>query len=90
MLSSSSAPVCCSVLRVLSFVCVQVLRVFCQGGVCEPPADYSGACGSMSFKGLGQSQLEDAVLKCRLVPSVDCVVPFVSVAVLTAAVCVVG
>jgi len=36
-----------------------------QGSTCAPPAGYSGPCGSMSFKGLGQSQLEDAVLKCR-------------------------
>jgi len=37
-----------------------------SGGACEPPADYSGPCGSMSFSSLGQSQLEDAVLKCSV------------------------
>ena len=36
-----------------------------QGDTCAPPASYGGACSSMSFKGLGQSELEAAVLKCR-------------------------
>lgn len=36
-----------------------------QGTSCEPPASYAGPCGSMSFKALAQSQLEDAILKCR-------------------------
>ena len=44
---------------------VACLSLLVQGGACEPPSDYSGPCGSMSFKSLGQSQLEDAVLKCR-------------------------
>lgn len=45
-------------------VCLCALLCF-QGGACDPPIDYEGVCGSMDFKRLGKSQLEDVVLKCR-------------------------
>ena len=54
------------------FLCARLANLFdalatchAQGDTCAPPASYGGACGSMSFKGLGQSELEAAVLKCR-------------------------
>merc|ERR1712232_30159 len=37
-----------------------------SGVTCDPPASYTGPCGAMSFKSLGQNALEDAVLKCRV------------------------
>lgn len=52
-----------------------------SGDTCAPPASYGGACGSMSFKGLGQSELEAAVLKCSV--NFPCASPSTSVSLST-------